>query len=170
MSEALIDHFRMLADYNRLANERLYEACGRLSAAERTKLRPAFFKSIHGTLNHIMVGDRIWLGRFEGRDMASSGLDAILYEDFEELRRARHAEDDRIESFAAGLTPAFLAGTIDYVNYEGRRFADPAALAVAHLFNHQTHHRGQVHDMLSQTEVPPPSLDMHRVLRPNPID
>ncbi len=170
MTEALIDHFRMLADYNRRANARLYEACGRLPAAERTKVRPAFFKSIHGTLNHIMVGDRIWLGRFEGREMTSSGLDSILYEDFAELCRARRAEDDRIEAFAEGLTVEFLGGTIGYRNHEGRSFEDPAALVVAHLFNHQTHHRGQVHDMLCQTELPPPSLDMHRVLRPDPID
>ncbi len=169
MTEALIDHFRMLAVYNRRANERIYEACGRLPATERTKIRPAFFKSLHGTLNHIMVGDRIWLGRFEGRAMASSGLDAILYEDFEELRLARHAEDDRIEAFAAGLTADLLESKIGYRNHEGRLFEDPAALLVAHLFNHQTHHRGQVHDMLCQTEVPPPSLDMHRVLRPDPI-
>ena len=103
----LIRHFRRLARYNRLANERLYEACARLSDAARTQVRPAFFGSIHGTLNHILVGDRIWLARFEGREVPSTGLDAILYEDFAELRDARAAEDARIEAFAAALTPAF---------------------------------------------------------------
>ncbi len=164
----LIRNFQRLARYNRLANDLLYTACARLSDLERKRARPAFFGSIHGTLNHIMVGDRIWLARFEGCEVPSSGLDAILYEDFAALREARQAEDARIEAFAAGLTPEFLAGSIAYVNNAGLSFEDSAEMLVAHLFNHQTHHRGQIHDMLSQTEVPPPSLDLHRVLVPVP--
>ena len=164
----LIAHFQRMARYNRLANARLYDACADLSDAERKKVRPAFFESIHGTLNHILVGDRIWLARFAGDEVPSTGLDAILYEDFDDLRAARTAEDDRIEAFAAGLTETVVSGTIRYVNNEGRTFDDPVDMLVAHLFNHQTHHRGQVHDMFSQTAVPPPSLDLHRVLKPDP--
>jgi len=164
----LIRNFQMLARYNTLANGRLYAVCGRLGDAARKMARPAFFTSIHGTLNHIMVGDRIWLARFEGREVPSTGLDAVLYEDFADLRAARLDEDARIEAFAAGLTPAALAGTVRYVNNEGRVFDDPVGMLVAHLFNHQTHHRGQVHDMLSQTDVAPPVLDLHRVLKPDP--
>jgi uncharacterized damage-inducible protein DinB len=89
----------MLARYNALANRRLYEACARLGGAERKKERPAFFGSIHGTLNHVLVGDRIWLARFGGEGTPSTGLDAVLYEDFDELRRAREHEDERIEAF-----------------------------------------------------------------------
>jgi uncharacterized damage-inducible protein DinB len=162
----LIQHFQTLARYNTLANRKLYDACAQLSVAERTRIRPAFFKSIHGTLNHIMVGDRIWLTRFEGGMMPSTGLNAILYEEFDALRAARVAQDERIEAFAAGLTDNFLAQPLQYVNNQGRHLEDPADLLVAHVFNHQTHHRGQIHDMLSQTEVAPPSLDMHRVIRP----
>ena len=168
MSNALIRNFQTLAHYNRLANQRLYDVCAGLGDAERRKIRPAFFKSIHGTLNHIMVGDRVWLTRFEGGEAPSTALDAILYEDFDALRQAREAEDARIEAFAAGLTDAFLAGSIRYVNNEGRVFVDPSELLVAHFFNHQTHHRGQVHDMLTQTDVATPVLDMHRVIRPTP--
>ena len=164
----LIRNFRRLARYNCLANERLYAACARLSEAARKQARRAFFGSIHGTLNHILVGDRIWLARFAGSQAPSSGLDAILYEDFDALWDARKVEDARIESFAAGLTPAFLEGSIRYVNNAGLEYDDPVEILVPHLFNHQTHHRGQVHDMLSQTEVPPPSLDLHRVLKPAP--
>lgn len=164
MADALIENFKRQALYNRLANERLYEACARLSDAARKQPRQAFFKSIHGTLNHIMVGDCIWLGRFEGRDLPSTGLDAVLYDDFDELRAARAAEDARIERFAASLTPDFLAGGLRYVNNAGQACDDPTVVLVTHLFNHQTHHRGQVHDMLTQTEVAPPSLDLHRVL------
>ena len=164
----LIEHFQHLARYNRLANQRLFEACGRLDDAARKQARPAFFGSIHGTLNHILLGDRIWMARFEGRVVASTGLDTILYEDFGPLWTARQAEDAHIEAFAAGLTPKVLEGTIRYVNHAGLEFNDPVDMLVAHFFNHQTHHRGQVHDMLSQTQVPPPSLDLHRVLRPAP--
>ena len=168
MPHPLIDHFQILATYNQRANERLYDACAGLSDADRRLDRKGFFRSIHGTLNHIMVGDRIWLGRFAGEQVPSTGLDAILYDDFDALRAARTEEDARIETFAAGLDESFLAGSIRYVNYEGRAFDDPAALLVAHFFNHQTHHRGQIHDMLSQAGVATPVLDMHRVIRPDP--
>lgn len=166
MLHALIENYQRLARYNRLANERLYTACAQLGDLERKRERPAFFRSIHATLNHIMVGDRIWLGRFAGRDMPSTELDAVLYDDFEELSAARVAEDARIEAFAAGLSGDFLAGSIRYVNNAGKLYDDPVPVLVTHFFNHQTHHRGQVHDMLSQTEVAPPSLDLHRVLLP----
>lgn len=82
MTEALLRNVRMLARYNALANRRLYEACARLPDAERKKRRPAFFGSIHGTLNHLMVGDRIWLARFSGEEVPSTNLDVILYEDY----------------------------------------------------------------------------------------
>jgi len=166
MSRELIDHCRMTARYNRLANERLYEACATLPDAERKRRRPAFFGSIHATLNHIMVGDRIWLARFVGQEAPPIALDAVLYDEFDDLRTARTAEDARIEAFAAGLTAVDLAGDVVYVNSRGDRHADPMAVLMAHVFNHQTHHRGQVHDMLTQTAVPPPSLDLHRVVRP----
>ena len=153
MPNALVDTVKLLALYNRLANERLYDACAMLTDAERKKSRPAFFGSIHGTLNHIMVGDRIWLARFEGDDAPSTNLDAVLYEEFVALRDARREEDARIEKFAATVDDAFLSGTIHYRNNEGRDFADPVDMLVIHFFNHQTHHRGQVHCLLTQFGV-----------------
>ena len=167
MTNPLIAHFTMLAAYNRLANERLYDACTVLSDAERKRDRKGFFRSIHGTLNHIMVGDRIWLCRLAPGGSQSIALDAILYEGFDELRVARVTDDARIETFAAGLTDDFLARSIDYTSSNGRKFNDPAPLLVAHMLNHQTHHRGQVHDMLSQAGVATPVLDMHRVINPD---
>lgn len=168
MTLNLIQHFRMLAAYNTLANERLYDACAQLSDQEFKRERQAFFKSILGTLNHIMVGDRIWLARFEGGEAPSTGLDEILYGDFEQLHAARIFEDTRIEDFANSLDESFLDGVIEYRNNEGDVYRDPVPLLVSHFFNHQTHHRGQIHDMLTQTDVPPPVLDMHRVLHPSP--
>ncbi len=166
LTDPLLRHFRMLAVYNRLANRRLYDACARLTDGEREQRRPAFFGSIHGTLNHILVGDRIWLARFSGKEVPSTGLDAVLYEGFAELREAREREDARIEEFVAGIDEGFLGGTIRYENNEGRTLEDPVNVLLPHFFNHETHHRGQIHDMLSQTSVPPPVLDLHRVMRP----
>ncbi len=118
--------------------------------------------------NHIRLGDHIWLARFAGEEVPSTGLDAILYQDFAELRAARKVEDARIEGFTAALTPEFLGGSIRYVNNERRSFDDPVDLLLTHLFNHQTHHRGQVTDLLMQTDTRPPVLDLHRVLKPDP--
>jgi uncharacterized damage-inducible protein DinB len=157
---------RHLAEYNRRANCRLYDACGALAPSALTAERPAFFGSIFGTLNHILVGDRIWCARFEGAAVPSTGLDAILEPDLPSLRRARQAQDETIADLMAAMTPDRLAGTLAYVNNAGVAHEDPIWLLALHLFNHQTHHRGQVHDMLMQTDVPPPSLDMHRVMRP----
>lgn len=162
----LKQHFQMLANYNTLANRKLYEVCSQLSDAQRKQIRPAFFKSIHGTLNHIMIGDRIWMGRFKGQEMSSTGLDAILYHDFEILQKVRGLEDKNIEVFVSNLNEDFFSKTISYVNNQGKAYKDPMALLLGHFFNHQTHHRGQIHDMLTQTEIAPPVLDMHRILRP----
>jgi uncharacterized damage-inducible protein DinB len=168
MPASLVTHFQMLAQYNTRANCKLYDACAELDDAERQQMRKAFFKSIHGTLNHILVSDRIWLDRFAGKEVPSTGLDTILDADFARLREARAGKDADIEAFAANLTAEFLTKTIRYQNHQGNIYTDPVPLLVAHFFNHQTHHRGQVHDMLSQTAIVPPSLDMHRVIRPNP--
>ena len=168
MSELPLHHFSTLALYNEKANRILYDACARLEDSARKQARPAFFSSIHGALNHILVGDRIWMARFEGETAPSTRLDAILHEAFDDLRAAREAMDLRITAFMERLAPEFLAGSIHYVNNEGKTFDDPVAMLLIHFFNHQTHHRGQVHGLLSQTDVPPPSLDLHRVLKPEP--
>jgi uncharacterized damage-inducible protein DinB len=130
LTDALVRNFRTLARYNALANRRLYEACARLPDDERKKRRLAFFGSIHGTLNHIMIGDRIWLARFSGEEIPSTNLDAILYEDFGRLREARDKEDSRIEAFAAGIDERFLKGKIRYVNNQGRTLEDPVGRAL----------------------------------------
>ena len=170
MTHPLIPHFQMLAQYNVLAHRKLYEACAVLSDDERQQIRPAFFQSIHGTLNHILIGDRIWMTRFQGLEIPSTGLNAILSEDFLELRQVREAEDQKILDFFADLDENFLTQTIQYRNNAGNIHVDPVELLITHFFNHQTHHRGQIHDLLTQTSVKPPSLDMHRILRPDPVE
>lgn len=163
---AAIAHWRLMAAYNAGANAILYDAVAQLPDDEYRKQRPAFFGSIHGTLNHILLGDRIWMTRFEGGTHPSTDLDAILYDDFRELRTARVAMDQRIVDFVEALDESFAASSIRYVNNAGVWAEDPISVLLPHVFNHQTHHRGQVHGLLSQTNVPPPSLDLHRVIRP----
>lgn len=166
MTHPLTTHFQMLATYNQRANTLLYDACATLSDAERKQDRKGFFGSIHGTLNHILLGDRIWLARFEGGTSPSTNLGAELYEGFAALRDARTAEDEHILRLTDQLSESSYDGAIEYVNNEGRTLRDPMTLLLAHFFNHETHHRGQVHDMLSQAGVETPVLDMHRVINP----
>jgi uncharacterized damage-inducible protein DinB len=160
--------WRHYARYNRLANEMLYEACAALLDEERRRNLGAFFGSVHGTLNHLLLGDRIWMTRFEGGSHPSTDLGAILHEDFAALRAARAIMDARIEMFFSNLPPDFAAGAIRYVNNAGLASEDPLKVLLPHFFNHQTHHRAQVHTLLSQLGRDPPVLDLHRVLRPNP--
>jgi uncharacterized damage-inducible protein DinB len=162
----LSSHFQMLARYNRIANERLFAKCAQLDDAEYRKPRVGSFGSIHGLLNHILLGDRRWMGLFEGGQRETPPLDQILYEDFSALRSARLREDARMESFFAGLDAAFWIRPLAYTNNRGKDYVETAHVACSHLFNHQTHHRGQVHAMLSQTPVAPPSLDLHRIINP----
>ena len=90
----------------------------------------------------------------------------MLFETFAELSKARSEQDAGIESFFANVDDGFLSRSLSYTNSLGKYYTDSAPHAVLHFFNHQTHHRGQVHVMLSQTDVRPPSLDMHRILNP----
>lgn len=145
---------RRLAAYNQWMNDRLYAVCAEIPDAERKADRGAFFKSIHGTLNHVLLADRLWMGRFTGHEFRVDGLDQELYADFDDLRRERASTDARIVTWARGLDDATLAGELTYtsmVNPEPRSF--PMAKAVAHFFNHQTHHRGQLTTLLSQLGV-----------------
>ena len=156
----------MLARYNRIANERLYATCAQLNDAECRKQRPGSFGSIHGLLNHILLGDRRWMGLFENGQRVTPPLNQILYDDFASLRSARALEDARIESFFSDLDFAFWSRSFQYTNNQGKDYVETAHVACSHLFNHQTHHRGQVHVMLSHAQVAPPALDLHRIINP----
>ncbi|WP_417552752.1 DinB family protein [Marinomonas fungiae] len=142
-------------------NKKIYYAVRSLSDAERKKDRGAFFKSIHGTLNHILLADKLWLGRMTGESFALTGLDQELHSDFAALEQDRIATDAAITAYVAGLTEERLACTLRYtsvVNPEPREFE--LWFAVAHFFNHQTHHRGQVTTLLSQLGVDVGITDM----------
>ena len=154
-------HYRMFARYNEWANGRPYDAAGQLSVEQYRADRGAFFKSVHGTLNHLLVTDRIWMQRFTGEGEAPDRLDAILFETFDALRAARVSEDKRILRYAEGLDEARLAGTIRYRRVSSpEEFEQELAPALAHWFNHQTHHRGQVHAVLTGLVGDAPQLDL----------
>jgi uncharacterized damage-inducible protein DinB len=152
--------FRMMAGYNRWMNERLYSLCATISDEERKRDRQAFFRSIHGTLNHLLLTDRSWLGRFTGEEFPILSLDQELFADFEDLRRERAVTDAAIEDFCARLTENRLAASIEYGTLAGKRYAHPLEPALVHFFNHQTHHRGQVTTLLSQLGIDPGATDV----------
>ncbi len=142
-------HYAMLARYNAWANRRLYDAAAELDDQEYRADRGAFFKSMHGTLNHLLTADRVWMHRFTGQGPSPERLDMIHHEQLADLRRAREAEDERIVGYIDGLTEPELAGTIRYRRVSTPEvFEQALAPALAHFFNHQTHHRGQAHSIL----------------------
>jgi uncharacterized damage-inducible protein DinB len=153
--------YTMFAGYNAWANARIYEAAAHLNDADYRADRGAFFKSMHGTLNHMVVADRIWMHRFTGTGDAPRELNAILYDDFASLREARRAEDERIARYIDGLSDADLTGLLRY-----RTITNPTTIeqelspALDHFFNHQTHHRGQAHCLLTAITGDAPSLDL----------
>jgi uncharacterized damage-inducible protein DinB len=156
-----LSYTRTMQTYNRWMNDRLYDCCSRLSDEERKRDVGAFFKSIHGTLNHLLLADRIWLGRFTGKPFVVKSLDQELYSDFAQLRSERTATDVAISDWSSSLSEADLAGELAYisvVNPKPRRL--PLWVAVTHFFNHQTHHRGQLTTLLVQRGIDPGVTDL----------
>ena len=160
-----LPYFRRLARYNGWANRRLYFACADFSPAEWAAPRAGFFPSLQKTLNHILVGDRVWLARFEQTEQPHRRLDELPYPEFSDLKAAREALDERIVTYTVTLDPDRLDSDLVYRNMAGEPQATPLRWTLAHFFNHQAHHRGQAHAMLSSTAVKPPSLDLILFLR-----
>lgn len=162
------DHLRRFANYNVWANARLYDAATALTDFERKRDVKGYFKSLHGTLNHILVADRIWLHRLTGEGSAPRALDEILFEKFEALREAREIEDKRLLDHASGLKDADFDASVEYTNTKGEPKSLPRGVILAHVFNHQTHHRGQATHILRQLGVAePPALDLLYFALPN---
>jgi uncharacterized damage-inducible protein DinB len=160
------------ARYNRWMNDKLYGLAAGLSDQARKRDAGAFFKSIHGTFNHLLLADRVWLARFQGITVPGEllgpggirSLDQELYADFEELRRERALTDAELSAWVAGLTPERLAAPLVYMR-RGQKQESPLWWAVAHLFNHQTHHRGQITALLMQQGCDPGVTDLFAMLR-----
>lgn len=169
----LITQFKTLAQYNTWMNRSIYGTCAALSDEERKRDLHAFFGSIHRTLNHLLLTDRVQMGRFVGADRTRSfdangnsieilSLDQELYPDFTTLRREREQTDVMIEAWTADeITPEFLAREMVYDAMSAAgRYGVPMWIAVTHFFNHQTHHRGQITTLLSQLGHDPGVTDL----------
>ena len=159
MPSPAIETYRALARYNRRANAALYEACARLELADYLAPRPCYFGSIHNTLNHLLVCDRLWLGRLWDQPHGITALDQILHDTLPALQIDREREDDAIIAFVDALTDRDLLSDVTWSPLAGGRETHALGHLLTHIFNHQTHHRGQVHCLLSQTDVPPPAID-----------
>jgi uncharacterized damage-inducible protein DinB len=155
------EYCRVMARYNAWMNERLFAACASLPAKERMLDRGAFFGSIHATLNHLLWGDRMWLGRFIGPACEHPAFGADMFESFDALRRERQETDSAMLQWAGNVTPEWLESPMEYrsvVDGKARRL--PAAIAAVHLFNHGTHHRGQLTTLMKQAGVDPGVTDL----------
>jgi len=155
------DYFTLMAGYNAWANGVLLEACEALPPGGFTAERGGFFGSIAGTLNHLLVTDRIWTARLAGTPLPPYGLDTLLFTDLAELSVARAAEDAALVAYVAGLTDEACAAQFRWTRKaDGVEVVGPLWKTLAHLFNHQTHHRGQAHDLIGQAGLQAPSLDL----------
>ncbi|MFW5833949.1 MAG: DinB family protein [Pseudomonadota bacterium] len=162
----LLDQMRLFADYNAWANARLADSLADLDDDAYRRDGGVVFGSLHGTWNHLLVGDRMWFHRF-GCDVEEvpSRLDQILYDDRHQLLDARRRMDRVIVDFVYGLDERDLERTVGYANSIGKRFAQKLAPLLAHAFNHQTHHRGQMHALLTGLGRNAPALDLIYYMR-----
>lgn len=155
-------HFELLASYNKWMNVRIYAAAARLGPLEVARHRGAFFGSILGTLNHIMVADTLWLKRFAMHPCCAAllqpvmelaqpqSLDQQLFEELDALAAHRIWLDERIGDWIGGLAEADLDNVLHYRNMRGTEAHKQLSGVILHFFNHQTHHRGQVTTLLTQ--------------------
>jgi uncharacterized damage-inducible protein DinB len=144
----------LMAEYNRWMNGKLYAGCARLGDDDRRRDRGAFFKSIHGTLNHLVWGDRAWLSRFNGKSYPGGPIGVDLYDDFGALTAARVELDEEILAWARAATPEYLAEPMTWTSkVYGFTQTHPRWVQVVQMFNHQTHHRGQAHALLTAAGV-----------------
>ena len=158
----LRDHVCLMADYNKWMNSKLYEICAKLSPTELTENRGAYFGSIIGTLNHLVVTDIIWLKRIgyalgDRSELNAvlqittpESLNTILHVNLNQLERQRQLLDQSFLSLAQSISDSDLQKAITYKNTKGSEFTRVLFCLLMHVFNHQTHHRGQTTTLLSQ--------------------
>ncbi len=174
----IVEQYRQLARYNAWMNRNLYATAGLATDEQRRRNLGAFFRSIHGTVSHILLCDRGWLWRFTGDRTISESLDSAgkpipitgdlgqeLYADFELLRHEREKTDAAIVQWTSALDLDRLQGPLVYRATDGSRREHPLWWAVTHFFNHQTHHRGQVTTLLKQLGYDPGVTDFVRLPR-----
>lgn len=150
-----------MARYNRWMNDKLFAGCRLIPDADRKRDMGAFFRSIHDTLNHILYGDAAWMTRFAGEPLDAGLVRDTRRENFADLSDARRAMDARIVAWSDRLTPAWLEADFEYTSgVDGKTRVLPAWILVTHMFNHQTHHRGQVTTLMKQLGHDPGVTDL----------
>ncbi|HUS98637.1 MAG TPA: DinB family protein [Hyphomicrobiaceae bacterium] len=158
------EYAQQMARYNRWQNSSVYEAATSLTDAQRRQDTGAFFGSIHATLNHLVWADQMWMHRFAGTGLplAASITDSVTgYAEWQLLREARVRFDDVIDAWTGELDRAWLEGDLTWFSgATGRELRKPKSILVMHMFIHQTHHRGQVHCMLTQLGAKPADTDL----------
>jgi len=156
-----MQHLPLMARFNAWANERLYDVVARLPDEAYRADKGAFFGSVHNTLNHLLLVDRLWIGRIEGRDRGIRALDQILHDDFASLRDARREEDRHLVEMMDRLGEEELQRPVRYRRMigDGQEEARAGHILLT-MLNHQTHHRGQIHALLTQMDLVPPPLDV----------
>ncbi len=157
------DYVQQMARYNRWQNANLYNVADQLANGARRMDRGAFFRSIHGTFNHLLWADRMWMSRFAATAKPEGGIaqSPHLIEDWQKLKQERVRFDAVIVNWAEALDPAWIVGDLTY--YSGavkREMTRPKQGLLVHFFNHQTHHRGQLHAMLTQAGGKPHDTDL----------
>lgn len=146
-----VTYFRTLARYNHWMNEKLLAVCAAMSDAERKQNRGAPFRSLHGTFNHLLVCDHLWLGRFKAQPFSVPSLDYELCTNFEELKREREKTDAEITEWVASLSDAALQSDLTFTAFSHpTQYTRPLWFCALHFFNHQTHHRGQITALIEQ--------------------
>lgn len=173
---SLPQHYQLMARYNQRLNTQVYDAAARLSHEALALDRGAYFSSIIGTLNHILVGDTIWLRRFSEhpahfsnlqeirKQTPPDSLDQVLHSQLPALTEARRAMDVCIINFSLELDDTAIAQTLCYSNTRGEPFRRNFGLLLQHFFNHQTHHRGQVSTLLSQSGIDIGTTDLLAII------
>jgi len=159
-----VAYVQRMARYNRWQNENLYGVADALSDDERRRARGAFFGSIHATLNHLLWADRIWMSRLAGTPPPPKGgipESVSQVDDWSDLKPERMALDGVMVDWADRIDAATLAGELTWFsNAIKAEVSKPRWILVTHMFNHQTHHRGQVHCMLTQAGGKPGDTDL----------
>jgi uncharacterized damage-inducible protein DinB len=149
-------HFEMLAHYNQWVNTKLYALAATLPDEAYRRNVGVFFRSLHGTLNHLLTADRIWLHRLTHEGDHPKALNAIVFDDLPALRAARETEDLRLIRYVEQLSATQIEQPWDYQTLNGAPQRQPLREILAHLFNHQTHHRGQAHAALTALGINEP--------------
>lgn len=153
--------FKIQAQYNKWMNEHFYMLCDSIPDEERKRDAGAFFKSIHGTLNHILLGDRLWMSRFQNTNLDIKSLDQELYSDYDELKKQRAITDSDIINYIDSLTDDAIKQPITFVSkVKQSQHTYILRDCILHFFQHQIHHRGQVSTLISQLDIDIGATDM----------